>query len=118
MSEQKIWVEKMPESCIKCEWCTLNHKENYGRPFCLMARMPLYNGDRVNEERGQHKDSLSDFDCPLHSIKDHDRELVEKVIKEVEENFTKYLPLKNRTGAWFYGRLSEILKKYQKEFEK
>lgn len=50
-------------------------------------------------------------------MKQHDKELVARVLKEVEENFTKYLPLKNRTGAWFYGRLNEILKKYQKEFE-
>lgn len=83
--EQEIYVKEMPKSYSKCEWCTLNHKDNYGRPFCLMARMPLYNGDRVNEERGQHKDSLSDFDCPLHSIKDHDQELVRQVCEKIRE---------------------------------
>lgn len=50
-------------------------------------------------------------------MKQHDKELVAKVLKEVEDSFTAYLPLRNRTGAWFYGRLNEILKKYQKEFE-
>lgn len=50
-------------------------------------------------------------------LSDRDKELVEKVLKEVEDAFTQYLPLKNRTGAWFYGRLNEILIKYQKEFE-
>ena len=39
------------------------------------------------------------------------------MLEEVENAFTEYLPLKNRTGAWFYGILNEILKKYQKEFE-
>ena len=69
MKETKVYVDELPKSCSKCEWCTLNHKDNYGRPFCLIARMPLYNGDKVNEERGQHKDSLSDFDCSLIDIK-------------------------------------------------
>ena len=79
--------------------------------------MPLYNGDKIKEERGQHKASLSDFDCPLQLIEDRSRELVKKVIEEVEDSFTAYLPLRNRTGAWFYGRLNKILEKYQKEFE-
>lgn len=84
MKETKVYVDEMPESCSKCEWCTLNHKDNYGRPFCLMARMPLYNGDRVNEGRGQHKDSLSDFECPLHLLKTHDRELVKEVCENIK----------------------------------
>lgn len=85
MKETKVYVDELPESCSKCEWCTLNHKDNYGRPFCLMARMPLYNGDRVNEGRGQHKDSLSDFECPLHLLKTHDRELVKEVCEKIKE---------------------------------
>ena len=93
MSEQKVWVEELPESCSKCEWCTLNHKDNNGRPFCLMARMPLYNGDRLNEERGQHKDSLSDFDCPLHSIKDFERELVRQVCEKIRDKVL---------GLWYF----------------
>ena len=87
MKETKVYVDELPESCSKCEWCTLNHKDNYGRPFCLIARMPLYNGDKIKEERGQHKASLSDFDCPLVDIKAHDRELV----KEVCENIIKFI---------------------------
>ena len=89
MSEQKVWVEKMPESCSECEWCTLNHNGNYGRPVCSMVRMPLYNGDKIKEERGQHKDSLSDFDCPLHSIKDHDRELVKQVCEKIKQQLAE-----------------------------
>lgn len=47
--------------------------------------MPLYNGDKIKEERGQHKASLSDFDCPLQSIKDHNRELVKEVCEKIKE---------------------------------
>lgn len=61
---------------------------------------------------GIHFYLMSDKD-----LSGHDKELVAKVLEEVENAFTEYLPLKNRTGAWFYGRLNEILEKYQKEFE-
>lgn len=84
MKETKVYVDEMPNSCSKCEWCTLNHKDNYGRSFCLISRMPLYNGDKVNEERGQYKDSLSDFNCPLIDIKTHDRELVKEVCEKIK----------------------------------
>ena len=97
MSEQKVWVEKMPESCGDCPCC--------GELTCNLTEIENIDFKYINK-RESH--------CPLHSIKDHDRELVEKVIKEVEENFTKYLPLRNRTGAWFYGKLNEILKKISK----
>ena len=83
MKETKVYVDEMPNSCSKCEWCTLNHKDNYGRSFCLISRMPLYNGDKVNEERGQYKDSLSDFNCPLIDIKTHDRELARQVCEKI-----------------------------------
>lgn len=122
MSEQKVWVEKIPVSCSKCEWCTLNHKDNNGRPFCLMARMPLYNGDRLNEERGQHKDSLSDFDCPLHSIKDFERELVRQVFNEIKEQFGFIVDGKERIicdgSATGDKTILAILNQIQKEYEK
>lgn len=99
MKETKVYVDELPESCIDCDFAfdgkcqALESKEYYCIENCRRS------------------------DCPLHSIKDHDKELVARVLKEVEDTFTQYLPLRNRTGAWFYGRLNEILKKYQKEFE-
>ena len=119
MKETKVYVDELPESCSKCEWCTLNHKDNYGRPFCLISRMPLYNGDKVNEERGQYKDSLSDFNCPLIDIKTHDRELVKEVLEKVkneayDEGFV------DEYGDRFvtYHINNFLLNKIQKEFEK
>ena len=108
MKETKVYVDELPNSCSKCEWCTLNHKDNYGRPFCLMARMPLYNGDKIKEERGQHKASLSDFDCPLQSIKDHNRELVEKVLERVRAELD---------GDYNQYRINYILDKIANEVE-
>ena len=115
MKETKVYIDELPESCSKCEWCTLNHKDNYGRPFCLMARMPLYNGDRVNEGRGQHKDSLSDFECPLHLLKTHDRELV----KEVCEKIARNVRVRKIQEEWyaFETDLRAVLDQIQKEAE-
>ena len=113
MKETKVYVDEMPNSCSKCEWCTLNHKDNYGRPFCLIARMPLYNGDKVNEEQGQHKGSLSDFDCPLIDIKIHDRELVNEVCEKIRikvDNISMHTATKER--------LILMCKEIQKEYEK
>ena len=124
MKETKVYVDELPESCSKCEWCTLNHKNNYGIPFCLMARMPLYNGDKANEERGQHKDSLSDFDCPLIDIKTHDRELVKEVCEKIKdrayENTGYHIC---ECGKKFdiecidFEDLCEVVAQIQKEFE-
>lgn len=103
MRETKVLVDELPKSCWDCP-CFDSYE--------LQCQINYADCENLDIAIERHKD------CPLHSIKDHDRELVEKVIKEVEDSFTKYLPLKNRTGAWFYGRLNEILKKYQKEYEK
>ena len=110
MKETKVYVDKLPKSCSKCEWCTLNHKDNYGRPFCLIARMPLYNGDKVNEERGQHKGDLSDFDCPIHST----NELVKEVCEKIKLKFSD-----TRSHNWGIEQfeLYEFLDQIQKEFE-
>lgn len=51
----KHYIDKMPINCVECEHCTKNHKDNYGIPYCLIARMPLYHGDKVKEERGNIK---------------------------------------------------------------
>lgn len=65
----KMYVDKMPKSCAECEHCTKYHKDNYGMPYCLIARMPLYNGNKIYEETGQHKGSLSDFDLFTFQLK-------------------------------------------------
>lgn len=92
---KEIYVKETPECCEDCPVhngtngiCKLSHKYTYDTP---------------------------PKDCPLKSLHEHDKELVEKVLKEVEDSFTAYLPLRNRTGAWFYGRLNEIKKEFENE---
>lgn len=79
----KVYVDEIPKCCAECEHCTFNHTKNNGRPFCLIARMPLYNGEEINKDRGQHKDSLSDFDCPLLQLPtDNKWEKLKELVKE------------------------------------
>ena len=115
---QEIWVKEMPKCCAECEHCTKNHKDNYGIPYCLIARMPLYNGSKIYEERGQHKNSLSDFDCPLKSLHDNNKELVAKVLRKAKSLITKYDLLKDYNSCAGYFMLDKIIDQIQKEFEK
>ena len=75
MSEQKVWVEKMPENCDECP-CSLRGKDD-----CAYCNLLHKNIGYDFGKRPKH--------CPLHSIKDHDRELVrracEKIIKFINE---------------------------------
>lgn len=102
--EQELYVKNLPQSCIDCpcfDDCRIQ---------CNITYNDLEYIYKSDKDKGNK-------DCPLKSLHDHDKELVAKVLKEVEDSFTAYLPLRNRTGAWFYGRLNEILERYQKEFE-
>lgn len=109
MKETKVYIDELPEGCFECP---CSHEDFAECKWCqafshgLLTYIPdtTYTKERLE-------------DCPLKSLHEYKKELVAKVLKEVEDSFTAYLPLKNRTGAWFYGRLNEILKKYQKEFE-
>lgn len=87
----KVYVEELPKSCSKCEWFTENHcGSEHGRNFCLLARMPFYNTEKERETtRGQHKDSLSDFDCPLQTITDHDKQVRKQVCDEIRNRSAK-----------------------------
>lgn len=97
MSEEKVWVEKMPESCIDCDFAfdgkcqALESKEYYCIENCRRS------------------------DCPLHSIKDHDRELVKEVFEKIKLKFSD-----TRSHNWGIEQfeLYEFLDQIQKEFEK
>ena len=74
MSEQKVWVEKLPESCSKCFLCYDN------RPYWKSTDCILL-GKELDED--EIETSVNE-NCPLQSIHDHDREK-DKRIKELEQ---------------------------------
>lgn len=106
MSEQKVWVEKKPESCWDC-FC-----KDSGNGRCKML------GVYVPEN------------CPLHSIKDHDRELVkevcEKIRTELENETETYCEIRQCSSphyqgdyVWFnYVKFGIFIAQIQKEYEK
>lgn len=98
----KVYVDEMPESCWKCE--------NY---LCKNNNFltNVFTGE-VDKKR----------DCPLHSLKDHDRELVKQVFKKIKEQFGFIIDGKERiicdgsvTGD---KTILAILNQIEKEYEK
>ena len=80
MSEQKVWVENMPESCADCPCISNDYEQGH---YCNLEVFNYETCDYNEVRKSIHKN------CPLHSIKDHDRELVnenhKKIIKFIEE---------------------------------
>lgn len=111
MSEQKVWVDKMPESCFECQIITDGSE---GCDFCVCA---------ILEEKATTKNRLKD--CPLHSIKDHDRELVRQVCEKIREHLSEqkkslkdtFSPYSNGK-AFIISAVEENLNKIEKEYEK
>lgn len=116
MKETKVYVEELPESCFECP---IMVDGSEGCDFCVCA---------ILEEKAITKNRLKD--CPLKSLHDHDKELVEKVLEKVS------IELENETGiyceirqcnsphyqgdyVWFnYVKFRKLAEKLQKEFEK
>jgi len=83
----KVYVDKLPKCCEECEWFTPNHCGGKNeRNFCLAVRMPFYNTEEERKTtRGQHKDSFSDFDCPLQSLTEHDKQVKKQICEDIRE---------------------------------
>ena len=71
MSEQKVWVEKMPEYCDEC-LCSLRGKDD-----CAYCNLLHKNIGYDFGKRPKH--------CLLINIKDHDRELVRQVCEKIRD---------------------------------
>ena len=103
----QILVDELPESCFECP---IMVDGSEGCDFCVCA---------ILEEKATTKNRLKD--CPLHSIKVHDRELIKKVCekirseleKELKYDFTSYVPIMNVCN-----KINRVLDQTQKEYEK
>ena len=56
--------------------------------------------------------------CPIIKTHDHDKELVEKVLRKAKSLITKYDLLKDYNSCAGYFMLDKIIDQIQKEFEK
>ena len=98
MSEQKVWVEKMPESCSKCLFC-YDNRPYWKSTDCIINHKEL---DEDEIETSVNKN------CPLHSIKDHDREK-DKRIKEFEQKVQELQEVDNKRAFRLYCVLYDLL---------
>ena len=107
MKETKVYVDELPESCFECP---IMVDGSEGCDFCVCA---------ILEEKATTKNRLKD--CPLHSLKDHDQELVKEVCDEIKNKLGSIEDILINLGNGKEDALSYfmyILNKIQKEFEK
>ena len=71
----KVYVDKLPKSCAKCDRFCLDEK---GRFRCILNSMPDY---RSQEEKENNRRN----DCPLQSLSDHDKLVRKEVCEELRE---------------------------------
>lgn len=101
MKETKMYISNLPKSCSECP-CT--HEDFAECNWCqvfdngLLTFIPdeIYSKERLKN-------------CPLQSLKQHDRELVKGVLNRVK---------KELDGDYNQYRINYILGQIQKEFEK
>ena len=76
-------------------------------------------GDIVNavEVLNKQDKRIKELEQENQQLKQQLHDLPNKIVGEIEKNFTEYLPLKDKTGAGFYCRLNAILKKYGGKYE-
>lgn len=106
MKETKVYVDELPESCSECP-CT--HEDFAECNWCqvfdngLLTFIPdeIYSKERLKN-------------CPLQSLKQHDRELVKEVCEKIREN----IEARNINELDIINRLAVFLDEIEKEFEK
>lgn len=106
MKEIKVYVDELPKSCWDCP-CFDSYE--------LQCQINYADCENLDIAIERHKD------CPLHSIKDHDRELVAKVCekirseleKKLKYDFRSYVPIMNVCN-----KINGVLDQIQKEYEK
>jgi len=103
-----ILIDRMPKSCNECPFCEWFDKDAHGKgkhevACCLMGTC----GNIL------YGDQLSPKKCnALMLKKNYVQSYVYAVLDEAETEFTKYLPLKDKTGAGYYASLNKIREKF------
>ena len=96
MKETKVYMSKLPESCVGCKHFAENRRQ-CNLELCL----------QWSEEKFKFND------CPLIDIKTHDRELVKEVCEKIRkkvDNISMHTATKER--------LMLMCEEIQKEYEK
>ena len=97
-------VDKMPKSCEECPFCEYFEKDVHGKGKHEVACYLMGTCGNI-----LYGDQLSPKVCNAFMLeKNYLQCHTNQVIDKVEAEFTKYLPLKNKTGAGFYTKLNKM----------
>ena len=107
MKETKVYIDELPESCSKCLFCYDN------RPYWKSTDC-IINHKELDEDEIEIK---REKDCPLHSIKTHDRELVKEVCEKIRKTIASTVDLAE-SNQQIKDQFNIILDLIQKEYEK
>lgn len=102
MKETKVYVDELPKSCVGCKYFA-EHRRQCNLELCI----------EWNDVKFKFND------CPLKSLHDHDKELVEKVLESVKNEAYKdgfYDEDGNKIITYHINNY--ILDQIEKEFEK
>lgn len=102
MKEEKVYVDELPKSCVGCKYFA-EHRRQCNVELCLQWA----------------EDRFKFNDCPLQSLKTHDRELVKEVLEKVKnEAYKDGFYDENGEKIITYHISNYILDQIQKEYEK
>ena len=114
MSEQKVWVEKMPESCSDCPCCNYGNDDEKDYSCNLMK----WDEDSLTDDNLINKRPEN---CPLHTTSELVKEVCEKIRehlseqkKSLKDTFSPY----SNGKAFIISAVEENLNKIEKEYEK
>lgn len=106
MKEIKVYVDELPESCKKCAYSQINLALGVETRICGLQ----YGFISIDIDKFPN--------CPLQSIKDHDRELVKEVCEKIKNNVNDMPYYDDRTGYVSPTDVCEMIDELQKEYEK
>lgn len=101
MSEQKVWVDKMPESCSDCPCCNYGNDDEKDYSCNLMK----WDEDSLTDDNLINKRPEN---CPLHTTSELARQVCEKIRRKVD-NISMHTTTKER--------LMIMCEEIQQEFE-
>ena len=106
MKETKVYVDELPESCKKCVYSQINLAFGVETRICNLQ----YGFISANNDKFPN--------CPLQSLKTHDRELVKEVCEKIKNNVNDMPYYDDRTGYVSPTDVCEMIDELQKEYKR
>lgn len=108
MKETKVYVDELPENCKKCVYSQINLAFGVETRICNLQ----YGFISANNDKFPN--------CPLQSLKDHDRKLVKEVCKKIEKavcDNVLYMWTPDKEDNYTIFNIDKVLEEIQKEFK-